>query len=123
MARARDKLSTINAPSRYSGGNTGVIGGGETKQDVLYDLCDMLGMPKLQTYNGSSLPKEVFHEAARQVGVALGSMPEVTERIIAKAGMSYSMDYDSRATASGGGSTVTLEGMLAFRTALRRLSA
>lgn len=95
--------------------------GGETKQDVLHDLCDLLGMPRMATSTGSSLPTEVFQEAARQVGVTGGAMPEVTERIIRKAGLPYSADYDSRGTVSGGGSTVTLEGMLTLRTALRSL--
>ncbi|TCJ21667.1 hypothetical protein [Nocardioides jejuensis] len=104
-------------------GQSGSYGwhGGETKQDVLNDLCDILGIKRLATSNGSSLPTEVFQEAASQVGVAGGAMPEVTERIIRKAGMPYSADYDSRATKSGGGSTVTLDGMQALRKALRAL--
>lgn len=114
-------MSRVSAAPIRSSGRSGFSGGGEVKQDVLEDLCDLLGMPVLATYVGSSIPKEVFREAARRVGVPIGSMPEITQAIIEKAGMRYSPDYDSRATLSGGGSTVTLEGMQALRTALRTL--
>lgn len=119
--RTWDSMSRVSAAPIRSSGRSGFSGGGEVKQDVLEDLCDLLGMPVLATYVGSSIPKEVFREAARRVGVPIGSMPEITQAIIEKAGMRYSPDYDSRATLSGGGSTVTLEGMQALRTALRTL--
>jgi len=95
--------------------------GGETKQDVLDDVCRLLGIPKQAVSVGSSLPSDVFAEAARQAGVEPGSMPEVCEAIVLKAGHSYSPQFDSRTSSSGGGSTVTLEGIQAMRRALQRL--
>ena len=95
--------------------------GGETKQDVLDDVCDLLGMKRLVVSVGSSLPSEVFTEAAIQVGVSVGTMPEVCEAVILAAGHSWSTSFDSRGTVSGGGSTVTLEGFQAMRKALRSL--
>lgn len=96
--------------------------GGETKQDVLNDVTRMLGMPSRQVSVGSSLPSDVFAAAANRVGVAsTGSMPEVLERVVAKAGHRYSPSFDSRGSISGGGSTVTLEGIRALRSALRAL--
>ena len=95
---------------------------GETKQDVLNDVTRMLGMPSRQISVGSSLPSDVFAAAATRVGVASsGSMPEVLERVVGKAGHSYHPSFDSRGSISGGGSTVTLEGIQALRTALRTL--
>lgn len=97
--------------------------GGERKQDVLNDITDLLGVRRyvLPEGGGSSLPSEVFDTAARRARVPLGSMPEICESIVRKAGQLYSSSYDSRATISGGGSTVTLEGIQAMRTALRAL--
>lgn len=101
-------------------GRLGTYGfhGGETKQDVLDDICHLLGVPEHPVSVGSSLPSAVFGEAARQAGVPAGSMPEICEAIIRKAGQMYSPLYDSRSSNSGGGSTVTLEGLRAMRSAL-----
>ena len=95
--------------------------GGETKQDVLDDITRMLSLPRQTVSVGSSLPSDVFIAAARRVGVGIGSMPEICEAIVRKAGHYYSASYDSRGSISGGGSTVTLEGIQAMRSALRAL--
>lgn len=95
--------------------------GGETKQDVLDDVCRLLGIKRQAVSVGSSLPSDVFAEAARQVGVDASSMPEVCEAIVQKAGHIYAPAFDSRASSSGGGSTVTLDGIQAMRAALRIL--
>jgi hypothetical protein len=60
---------------------------------------------------GSSLPSDVFETAARRFGVAVGSMPEIGEGLAVKAGRSWSSDCDSRGSLSGGGSTVTAQGL------------
>lgn len=106
-----------------AGASTGSFHGGELKQDVLNDITDLLGLRRyvLPPGGGSSLPSEVFDAAARRVGVPLGSMPEICEAIVRKAGHTYSTSFDSRGTLSGGGSTVTLAGIQAMRKALRVL--
>lgn len=103
--------------------STASFHGGELKQDVLNDITDLLGLRRyvLPPGGGSSLPAEVFDVAARRVGVAVGSMPEICEAIVLKAGYTYSTSYDSRGTLSGGGSTVTLPGIQAMRKALLAL--
>lgn len=95
--------------------------GGETKQDVVDDICDLLGMPRLAVSVGSSVPSEIFLSAARLIGVPVGSMPEIGEAIVRRAGDPWLSTYDSRGTLSGGGSTVTLEGLQAVRRALKEL--
>lgn len=94
---------------------------GETKQEVLDDITDLLDMRRREVSRGSSVPSDVFARAAVTVGVPTGSMPEVCEAVVTRAGMPYLNTYDSRSTVSGGGSTVTVEGMQAFREALKRL--
>jgi hypothetical protein len=97
--------------------------GGETKQEVIDDICQLLQIPQviLRKGGGSSLPSEVFKAAAVRVGVRYSSMPAACEAIVRRAGMHWEPGYDSRGSRSGGGSTVTLEGIRAMRAALGRL--
>lgn len=82
---------------------------GRTKQDALNDLCDITGSPRQLVGEGSSLPSNVFKVAAVKAGVpTTGSMPEIAEAIVKKAGLTWGPDCDSRGSTSGGGSTVTL---------------
>lgn len=94
----------------------------ETKQQVLDDLTAILGIRPMSLGVGSSVPSEMFREAAVIVGVPVGTMPEICEAIVLKAGHHYDTEYfDSRTTPSGGGSTVTLDGLKAMRNALKVL--
>jgi len=97
--------------SAYGGVRGSGFLGGEAKQDQLDRLCEQLGIPKVQVGVGSSLPSHVFESAARQCRVPLGSMPEIGEALARRAGLLWSADCDSRGTISGGGSTVTREGL------------
>lgn len=94
-----------------------------TKQDVLNEITDILGLnrwiidrPGVKA--GSSLPSHVFKAAAAQTGVEYTSMPAANEAMIRKAGLPFKASYDSRASDSAGGSTVTLDGVKALRDAL-----
>ena len=97
--------------SAFNGARGTGLQGGEAKQDQLDRLCRQLGIPTVPVGVGSSLPSHVFEAAARQCGVPLGSMPEIGEALAGKAGLSWTADCDSRGTVSGGGSTVTREGL------------
>lgn len=95
--------------------------GGEVKQEQLDRLCRQLGIPSVRVGVGSSLPSHVFEAAARQCGVQVGSMPEIGEALAMKAGLSWTADCDSRGTVSGGGSTVTREGLDVINRAVAKL--
>lgn len=95
--------------------------GGESKQDLLDKVCRLLGIPTEPVGVGSSLPSRVFDEAAKRAGVQGGSMPEIGERIAQKAGLTWGPDCDSRGSISGGGSTVTREGLSVLVDALGKL--
>lgn len=84
-------------------------------------MCRVLGVPTEPVGVGSSLPLHVFDEAARQPGVPGGSMPEIGQRIAAKAGLTWGPDCDSRGSVSGGGSTVTREELRVLVDALSKL--
>jgi hypothetical protein len=93
----------------------------EQKQDVIDEIHDLLGLPRRTVARGSSLPASMFESASRQLGLPYRSMPDACERIVKRAGIAWHPHFDSRETTSGGGSTVTLEGVQAMRDALRLL--
>lgn len=95
--------------------------GGQSKQELLNEMCDLLGLQRESVGVGSSLPSRVFETAASRTNVQLGSMPEIGERLASRAGLAWGSNCDSRGTISGGGSTVTLEGLSVVVRALRAL--
>ena len=92
--------------------------GGDTKQDALTRLCESLGIAPARVGVGSSLPASVFEEAAKRCGVVGSkSMPEIGQAIVEKAGLKWTVACDSRGSMSGGGSTVTYEGLVVLNRA------
>jgi hypothetical protein len=97
------------------------VAGGDTKQDVLWRICDLLGLDRLTIGQGSSVPAEVFEVICARFGIATGSMPEVGERLVRRAGLTWSEACDSRSSLSRGGSTVTKTGLDQMERALAHL--
>ena len=95
--------------------------GGETKQDILDEVCDKLGIPRPSVGAGSSLPSSVFESAAKRCAVPTGSMAEIGGAIARKTGLAWGSECDSRGSLSGGGSTVTSDGLRVILKALRSL--
>lgn len=110
------KTDSVVNSSRSSG-----LHPGESKQELLDALCLRLGLPTHPIGVGSSLPSEVFEVLAETAGVPKGSMPEIGEAVATKAGLPWTADCDSRGTLSGGGSTVTREGLVVINRALDKL--
>lgn len=106
-----------------SGSRAGEYGfhGGRSKQDLLDAICDQLGVAREPIGVGSSLPSHVFHTMAAKVSVPRGSMPEIGQAVAERAGMAWGPSCDSRGSSSGGGSTVTIEGLQVLERALARL--
>lgn len=96
----------------------------KTKQAYLDELTDLLDQPrfKIPPTNGSSLPAYAFQAATRLAEVAYSNMPRAAEDVILTAGLPYDYKlYDSRHTASGGGSTVSRAGIAALVKAVEYL--
>lgn len=110
-----------NLDSSASSGSPGQPWGGETKQDVLDQICDRLAIPRHSVGVGSSLPSDVFEEIRSRLSISARSMPEIGEAAANLAGLDWTPECDSRGSISGGGSTVTLEGLRVIRSALTRL--
>ena len=74
---------------------------------------------------GSSVYKSLLVDVCGTLGInADGTMPQLAQRIVTTANMPYSAQFfDSRLTPSGGGSTVTLDGLQAILSAVKKLAA
>lgn len=94
----------------HASGNYGYFRG-QSKQDLLNQLTDQLGLQRETVGLGSSLPSSVFDAAAKRFGISYGSMPEIGEALAVQAGRPWNSDCDSRGSISGGGSTVTAQGL------------
>ncbi len=83
-----------------------------TKQAALDRICDAIGIKRQSVGPGSTEPTEPLREACLWLGLSSnGPKPVLAERIVENAGLVWDKTCDSRATASGGGGTVTLVGL------------
>jgi hypothetical protein len=94
---------------------------GETKQDILDRMCDQLGIPREPIGVGSSVPSTFFDAVRIRFGVPKGTMPEIAEEVVHRAGGHWAPEFDSRGSLSGGGSTVTALGLQALERAIASL--
>ena len=94
-----------------------------SKEAEITAIARLVGIPDPGLGVGSSVPKALFDGVCRRFGLdANGPMPAQAERIVRAANMPYVQSaFDSRGSASGGGSTVTLDGLQQIRTAAQRL--
>jgi len=98
-----------------------------TKQQALEQLARLIDRPPRSVGMGSAEPREALAEAAEVLGIATGddwTKPQIAEAIASAGGLTWENSCDSRDSPSGGGGTVTLEGLnrvvaaaLALRTA------
>lgn len=93
------------------------------KESEVSAIAKLVGMADPGILRGSSVPKSLFVTICRRFGLdESGTMPQLAQRIVTAANLPYnSVLFDSRATTSGGGSTVTLEGLKQIRDAVKIL--
>lgn len=96
-----------------------------SKETEIAAIARLVGIPDPGLGAGSSVPKALFDGVCRRFDLdTSGTMPAQAERIVRAANIPYVRSaFDSRDSASGGGSTVTLEGLQQIRTAAQRLIA
>jgi len=91
----------------------------ETKSAICEDICRLLGIEGISLSNGSTVPRQLVSEIAVRLRVSdFGSAIEVSQRIVATAGISWSESADSSNSPSGGGGTITVYGLNALREAI-----
>ena len=96
-----------------------------SKEALITTIARLVGIPDPGIGIGSSVPKALFDGVCVRFGLdATGSMPQQAQRIVQAAGMPYvASAFDSRETPSGGGSTVTEDGLRQIKAAVQRLIA
>lgn len=87
----------------------------ETKHDLLLSIARVAGVTPPLIGAGSSIPSTFFRELATAFNVELGSMPDIAQRIVECAGMTWEQAHWSN------GSTVTAAGLRALLEAVRAL--
>lgn len=96
-----------------------------SKKQLITDIARLSDIPDPGLGVGSSVPKSLFDGVCERFNLGSGgSMPRQAERIVEGAGMHYVTGAsDSTGTPSGGGSTVTEQGLQQIKMAVQRLIA
>jgi len=91
-----------------------------TKNQIIEDISDLLGLKPVETTVGSSIPSVFFSDVASAMGLPIISgMPEMAKRIIENSGLTWDAnEFSSLNAPSGGGGTVTAKGLLQMKNAV-----
>lgn len=88
----------------------------ETKRDIILEICDLVSIPEYTTTVGSSIPRRFFSELLDTFEIEDdGDSVTACKRLLELGGQVWKNSYASESTPSGGGGTVTLEGLKALR--------
>ncbi len=97
-----------------------------TKQEVLDEVSRLLDGPKFQVAAGATEPREFFDFVIKQMGIEVhqgASKPELARLITGATGGSWDRTCDSTASPSGGGGTVTNEGLRRVLESVQRFAS
>ena len=88
----------------------------ETKADILREICDLVSIPEHSTSAGSSIPRRFFSDLLDTFGVVDdGDSVTASKKLFELSNMQWDSTYASENTPSGGGGTITLDGLKALR--------
>jgi hypothetical protein len=90
------------------------------KKLIMKEITDLLGLPPVETTVGSSIPSVFFSDVAGTMGLPIVSgMPAMAQRIIENSGLTWDTnEFSSLNAPSGGGGTVTAEGLMQMKNAV-----
>ncbi len=92
---------------------------GQQKADVVQEIAEALGVAAPPMSTGSTEPKTIFLLVNESLGLGISAKktkPELARAIVEASGEVWGATYESR------GGTVTVEGLLAVRRAVRFFS-
>lgn len=94
----------------------------ETKADLLREICDLVSIPEYTTSSGSSIPRRFFSDLLDTFGIIdEGDSVTACKKLFELTNIKWKPTYASENTPSGGGGTVTLEGLKALRNVITYL--
>lgn len=68
-----------------------------TKNEIIKEITDLLGLPPIETTVGSSIPSVFFSDVAATMGIPIVSgMPTMARKIIENAGLLWHPDFQAR---------------------------
>ena len=92
-----------------------------TKQEIIDEICGLLGIGPFTVGIGSTEPAQFFLDLGECLAVDLegvSSKPEIGRRIVESFGLTWDETCDSTSSTSGGGSTVTTLGIQRLKQAV-----
>ena len=88
----------------------------ETKADIVREICDLVSIPEYTTTSGSSIPRRFFSDLLDTFGIDdEGDSVTASKKLFELTNVNWDTTYASENTPSGGGGTITLEGLKALR--------
>lgn len=87
-----------------------------SKAELVAEIADVLGVESPRMSTGSTEPKEIFTLVNESLGLGVSgraTKPEMARGIVEAAGQTWGASFESR------GGTVTTEGLVAVREAVR----
>jgi hypothetical protein len=88
----------------------------ETKADIVREICDLVSIPEYTTTSGSSIPRRFFSDLLDTFGIDdEGDSVTASKKLFELTNVNWETTYASENTPSGGGGTITLEGLKALR--------
>ena len=94
----------------------------ETKADILREICNLVSIPEYSTTVGSSVPRRFFSDLLDTFGLTdEGDSVIASKKLFELSNTTWEESFASENTPSGGGGTVTLEGLKALRIVITKL--
>lgn len=88
----------------------------ETKADIVQEICDLVSIPEYTTTSGSSIPRRFFSDLLDTFGIVdEGDSVTASKKLFELTSIEWDSTFASENTPSGGGGTITLEGLKALR--------
>lgn len=88
----------------------------ETKADIVREICNLVSIPEYTTTSGSSIPRRFFSDLLDTFGIAdEGDSVTASKKLFELTNIAWEASYASENTPSGGGGTITLEGLKGLR--------
>jgi hypothetical protein len=94
----------------------------ETKADIVQEICDLVSIPEYTTSSGSSIPRRFFSDLLDAFGILdEGDSVTASKKLFELTNIQWDSNFASENTPSGGGGTITLDGLKALRNVVIRL--